>query len=154
MFLHYLTLFNYNDCYQSTQFVNAPLSVFISPSKADIKELFPEPTEPTTATSWPSFTCMLMSLKLGVAFFQKRRKNKIFAVNMHPLLKMNLPLHPLKYNYRSAPSWLFSKCLTPSIKLSCYCGVRIQQIQGMIVPRVRLDFNLSGRECYQRQPQM
>ena len=39
--------------------------MYISPRKAEINELLPEPTGPTTATNSPGLTFTLMSLKIG-----------------------------------------------------------------------------------------
>ena len=39
---------------------DVPSFLFISPSNAEIKDDFPEPTDPTTPTNWPCFTVTSM----------------------------------------------------------------------------------------------
>jgi len=43
------------------------VSLFISPRSAEIRELFPEPTEPTTAANCPGFMCRFIPFNVGAS---------------------------------------------------------------------------------------
>jgi len=56
-----------------------PESFSISPRKADTKELFPEPTVPTTATNCPNETRKLMFNNVG-ATVRSLQVNEAFSI--------------------------------------------------------------------------
>lgn len=52
-----------------------PDNLYISPKKADIRELFPDPTGPTTATKLPEFIFISRFLKIGEPFVPSHEKS-------------------------------------------------------------------------------
>lgn len=50
-----------------TLVLTLPETLSISPRKADTKELFPEPTVPTTATNWLDVILKLMFFNIGAS---------------------------------------------------------------------------------------